>query len=115
MAIHRAQSVESSTCKEYDMSEKKTTIQQMSAARGSCPVCGKPSYSATGTHPQCAVVRADALGREDRKKAAAEATESKRKSWTKVCPKCKHEVPARRLACDCGYKFVQAPFNAGIK
>lgn len=25
-----------------------------------CPVCGQPSYSSTGIHPQCAVSQADA-------------------------------------------------------
>jgi hypothetical protein len=97
------------------MSEKKPTILQMSRARGICPVCGKPSYSATGTHPQCAVARADALSRDVRKKVAAAVSKAKRKSWSKVCPKCRHEIPARRVVCDCGYKFVTAPLGAGLK
>jgi len=25
-----------------------------------CPVCGQPSYSSTGIHPQCAVTQSDA-------------------------------------------------------
>ena len=53
------------------MSEKKPIILQFTPARANCPVCGKPSYSATGTHPQCAVARFDALTRDDRKKIAS--------------------------------------------
>lgn len=43
---------------ENTMSEKKPIIAPATAARNNCPVCGKPSYSATRTHPQCAVARA---------------------------------------------------------
>ena len=32
-------------------------------ARACCPVCGKPSYSLNGLHPQCAVAQADAAHR----------------------------------------------------
>lgn len=39
-----------------------------------CPICGKRSYSAGGTHPQCAVRRADAQQRL-KLKAEAEARE----------------------------------------
>ena len=88
------------------MSEKKPVILQFSQARGSCQVCGKPSYSATGTHPQCAVARADALTRDDRKKTNAASTKAKRKSWCKTCPKCRQEIPARRVVCNCGHQFV---------
>jgi hypothetical protein len=94
------------------MSEKKPIVLRMPRARGNCPVCGKPSYSATGTHPQCAVARADTLSREDRKKSAAAAAKAKRKSWSKTCPKCKREIPARRVVCDCGHDFARAPLAA---
>ncbi len=97
------------------MSEKKPVILQMSRARGDCPVCGKPSYSVTGMHPQCALARADALSREQRKKTATPPAKAKRKSWIKVCPKCRHEIPARRVVCDCGYKFPPTPLGAGMK
>ncbi len=39
-----------------------------------CPVCGKPSYSREGVHPQCAVIQADAprkLRLAEEKKAKA--------------------------------------------
>ena len=78
-------------------------------------MCGKQSYSMTGMHPQCAVARADALSREDRKVAAAAVSKAKRKFWSKVCPKCRHEIPARRVVCDCGYKFAVMQPGAGTK
>jgi hypothetical protein len=90
------------------MSEKKPVIRPLTRSRGNCPVCGKPSYSMTGTHPQCAVARADALTRENRKKSAQAAATVKRKSWSKACPKCKRELPARRIACECGHTFAIA-------
>jgi endogenous inhibitor of DNA gyrase (YacG/DUF329 family) len=94
---------------ENTMSEKKPIIAPATAARNNCPVCGKPSYSATGTHPQCAVARADSVSRAARKAAGVEVVKPPRKSWSKPCPKCKREVPARRLDCDCGHKFAAAP------
>lgn len=94
------------------MSEKKPIVFQMSRARGNCPVCGKPSYSSTGMHPQCALARADALSRADRKKAGPTVSKVKRKSWSKPCPKCKREIPARRVVCDCGHNFAPAPLGA---
>ncbi len=97
------------------MSEKKPVVLQMSRARGNCPVCGKPSYSATGMHPQCAVARADALSREDRKKTAATIAKPKRRTWSKACPKCKREMPSRRHVCDCGHQFTVAAPAAAIR
>jgi hypothetical protein len=37
--------------------------------RKKCPVCGKPSYSASGVHPQCCSTRSDAVLRAARKAA----------------------------------------------
>ncbi len=36
-----------------------------------CPVCGKPSYSLAGEHPQCAIARTDAATRVKLLKRAA--------------------------------------------
>lgn len=36
-----------------------------------CPVCGKASYSQSGEHPQCALVRADDVTRARIKKRNA--------------------------------------------
>ncbi|MGE0609425.1 MAG: hypothetical protein AB7O62_20200, partial [Pirellulales bacterium] len=38
--------------------------------RKKCPVCGKPSYSASGIHPQCCSTRSDAVLKAARKAAA---------------------------------------------
>ena len=94
------------------MSEKKPVVFRPSSTPGNCPVCGKPSYSATGTHPQCALARADALSREDRKAAGIAIEKVKRKSWSKPCPKCKRQIPARRVVCDCGHNFAPVPMSA---
>jgi len=72
-----------------------------------CPVCGRPSYSALGIHPQCAVQQADAPRQqrlaEERK--ANNKKHSQARSWEKKCRKCGALVPARRKVCDCGYDF----------
>ena len=94
------------------MSEKRIAVASSISTRGLCPVCGKASYSMTGTHPQCAVARADSNARAARKAAGIEVTKAPRKSWFKPCPKCKHQVPARRIVCDCGHKFAAMPTGA---
>ena len=87
------------------MSEKKPALVAPRRALPNCPVCGKVSYSVTGMHPQCAVVRADAAlrARQKVKKVPAPA----RSPFTKICPKCSRTVPARRMVCDCGRSFDQ--------
>jgi hypothetical protein len=94
---------------EVIMSEKKPVVARTVPAPGLCPVCGKASYSLNGTHPQCSVARADAISRAARKAAGAEVVEAPRKSWSKPCPKCKRQIPARRIVCDCGHKFGPLP------
>ena len=42
------------------MSEKKPTPIFVERNGKICPVCGKPSYSREGVHPQCAMTQADA-------------------------------------------------------
>jgi hypothetical protein len=75
-----------------------------------CPICGKPTYSAGGIHPQCAMQQAD----EPRLKRlrAAKSSESKSKkstqqTWKRRCPKCGNPVHVRRKACECGHQFGQ--------
>lgn len=46
------------------MSVKKPVVAIAEPVLMNCPVCGKRSYSLSGTHPQCAVRQADALARE---------------------------------------------------
>lgn len=82
--------------------------------RPKCPVCGHPSYSRAGIHPQCAQERADeqrmAIIKAKRK---AEPPQKKEvspdavKSWHKRCPKCRIEVHIRRSECECGFHFVK--------
>lgn len=69
-----------------------------------CPVCGKPSYSLGGVHPQCAVTRADKVRKASQpppkpKPAAANG------QWKKTCPRCHRQVAARRYSCECGHTF----------
>jgi len=77
-----------------------------------CPVCGKASYSRSGTHPQCAMEQADA-GRKQRLKEErlaaarkAKASGSGTKAWNmKQCPRCKAESHVRKKYCVCGHHF----------
>lgn len=41
------------------MSEKKPVPITATRKPRVCPVCNKPSYSASGIHPQCAIAQAD--------------------------------------------------------
>ena len=96
------------------MREKKTDPLLILPAkpRPLCPVCGMVSYSAGGTHPQCAEERADAARIARQKKAqktarpkANGANPNAVSPWHKRCPKCQNEVHIRKLACGCGYQF----------
>jgi hypothetical protein len=91
------------------MSEKKPLVVRVAPLQRLCPVCGKASYSRTGTHPQCSVARADSISREARKAAGIEISKEPRKLWSKPCPKCKRQIPARRIVCDCGHNFGAVP------
>jgi hypothetical protein len=93
------------------MSEKKPVPVMADAGQKLCPVCGKRSYSAAGTHPQCAQIQAEALRKERlaAEKAVEEKTAKKaprqRRSWKKKCPECDAEVHIRKKVCDCGHNF----------
>jgi hypothetical protein len=72
------------------------------------------SYSAGGTHPQCAEAQADASRVARLKKAQKVARVKARvtslnavRPWHKRCPKCHSEVHIRKAACDCGHQFSQ--------
>lgn len=94
------------------MSEKKPIVLMPTVARHLCPVCGKVSYSRTGTHPQCALARADADSKEARKAAETALSKTPRKLWNKACPKCHRQIHARRIICDCGHNFGAVPATA---
>ena len=94
------------------MSEKKPTPIVIEPDSRKCPICGKPSYSRGGIHPQCAVTQADSPRKMElaaQKKALAEmkaeSDQSKLDNHDKDCPECKMRVPADREDCQCGYEF----------
>ncbi|NIP86504.1 MAG: hypothetical protein GTO03_13430 [Planctomycetales bacterium] len=90
------------------MGDKKSTSTATAtvSVRKRCPICGEPSYSAAGIHPQCATVQAEAP-RLEQLKADKKAQQKKpqQRSWKKKCLKCGTEVHVRRKVCDCGHDF----------
>jgi hypothetical protein len=91
------------------VSTKKPLPVVFEPVRQRCPICGKPSYSRTGTHPQCSVARADAIARAAQRASGAVAEPKKpRQQWSKTCPKCGRQIPSRRFVCDCGHTFEPA-------
>jgi hypothetical protein len=93
------------------MSDKKPVPVMAGAHQNLCPVCGKRSYSAAGTHPQCALRQAEAVRKEQmaaektvEKKPPPKATRQQR-SWNKTCPKCDAKVHVRKKICACGHNF----------
>lgn len=93
------------------MSVKKPVPVSAGTGHNLCPVCGKRSYSAAGTHPQCAQRRAEAVRREEMaaEKTAEEPPPAKaprqQRSWKKKCPKCDAELHIRKKICSCGHNF----------
>ncbi|MEX0702262.1 MAG: hypothetical protein WD069_09220 [Planctomycetales bacterium] len=77
-----------------------------------CPLCGTPSYSASGVHPQCAqenydreqMARLKAQKKAEPPKPPVDNSEVLR-PWHKRCPKCKDQVHVRKPDCQCGYRF----------
>jgi hypothetical protein len=80
-----------------------------SQVRPPCPICGVPSYSRDGIHPQCAVQQADEPRSAElrrKKKEQSQAQQLAPRTWEKKCPKCKAQIHVRRSRCDCGYLFT---------
>src|SRR3972149_6117259 len=91
------------------MSTRKPTIDADGLHRR-CPVCGKPSYSSNGIHPQCAMAREDAALRAARKASGVVAERRPaRSNWLKQCPKCRRQLQARRMTCDYGHGLALPP------
>lgn len=95
------------------MSEKKPTPVLDQREKRRCPVCGEPSYSAAGVHPQCSVKKADAERtlqlKQERQAQEAEQAKSEPTGpsrWQKTCPKCREFVHVRKSRCDCGHEFA---------
>ncbi len=94
---------------ESTMSSEKSVIVLPPKPRQVCPICGTPSYSLGGVHPQCALKQADEPRLE--KMRAAKAAEPKvkkppRQSWQKKCPQCGLQSHVNRKVCSCGHNFV---------
>jgi len=96
------------------MNHKNPTPIIQQSGKKVCPVCGKPSYSLEGIHPQCAVEQADSPRRErlraekKRQSIAKKASPQKaspQKAWLRECPSCRAQIHVRRRVCDCGYSF----------
>jgi hypothetical protein len=91
---------------------KRKHVPVVAGANGKlCPVCGKRSYSAAGTHPQCALHQAEAARKQQMaaEKAAEEKPPAKapreKRTWRKKCPECDADVHIRKKVCDCGHNF----------
>jgi endogenous inhibitor of DNA gyrase (YacG/DUF329 family) len=97
------------------MCAKQSDLPVRAAGPKACPICGKPSYSLAGVHPQCSQRQADlktsARLKEAAKKAAANGVRPKPaptvRSWHKRCPECHKDVHVRLARCACGFAFVQ--------
>lgn len=90
------------------MSEKSVIIAPPTP-KHVCPICGKPSYSLGGVHPQCAIQQADESRMvKVRAERSAEPKVKKpvRQSWQKKCPKCERQSHVRLQVCACGHKFA---------
>jgi hypothetical protein len=81
-----------------------------------CSICGVVSYSHGGIHPQCAQTQADAPSVEGLKSAKKAKNSNETAAnpdafnpWQqKVCPKCHTQLHIRKLACECGHRFLPA-------
>ena len=91
------------------MNNKKPTPVIQQRGTKACPVCGQPSYSRDGIHPQCAIEQADLPRQKQlatiKKRKAKIEKKPKQKSWNKKCPKCHVEVHVRLKVCSCGHNF----------
>lgn len=80
----------------------------LTTPRANCPVCGKPSYSPAGVHPQCAMLAADQVHLtriKARQQTVAAPPVSSLKRHEKRCPRCEMILHVRKLKCDCGHEF----------
>ena len=90
------------------MNEKKPEPIYSRPPRKICPICGQPSYSREGIHPQCAAEDADAKRVEMMKKEdePQEKKPARKSRWEKVCPKCGTKVHVRLKVCNCGQSLI---------
>jgi hypothetical protein len=91
------------------MSSEKSVIVPPPPPKHLCPVCGTPSYSLGGVHPQCAIQQADEPRIQRLRAAKAVETKTvkpKNSQWKKRCPVCRTESHVRLQKCKCGHKFA---------
>src|SRR6185436_10930365 len=73
-----------------------------------CPICGKPTYSRGGIHPQCAMEQADEpriTRLRNARRADANTEKPRPMLHKKRCPECDSYSDARREVCGCGFHF----------
>ncbi len=105
----------------FDAAAMKTKILESLATmppRKACPVCGQPSYSLAGIHPQCAEYQNDEKRLKKLKAKKAEKVpivDATPSAWRKPCPKCGVQVHVRKALCDCGHKFITQKTKSGME
>ncbi len=84
--------------------------------RPRCPVCGEPSYSREGAHPQCLMEQSDKTRMVAVRAAAAQApkaeprrSEHSVRPWHRRCDKCGQQSHIRKPVCACGHEFAAKP------
>lgn len=90
------------------MSEK-SVIPVRPTPKHVCPICGTPSYSLGGIHPQCAIEQADAPRLNKLRAARAAEPQVKkpaRPPARKKCPHCGDQSSVRLQVCGCGHQFA---------
>jgi hypothetical protein len=89
-------------------SSKKPVPLYQGVTRLPCPICGHPSYSREGIHPQCAMAVAD-KAHIDRINShpiiTAISVETPLERHQKRCPECRAVLHVRRSRCHCGHLF----------
>lgn len=87
-------------------SRPRPLLEEFSTGRPRCPVCGSPSYSADGIHPQCAALQWDrqrmALVKEAPPLPAQKPKRLVVKPWHRLCPRCGIQSHFRKPQCSCG-------------
>lgn len=71
-----------------------------SRLRALCPVCGKPSYSRAGVHPQCAMLAAD---QAHARRTTVSPPQPAPQPHAHRCPRCQEIQSVRRRTCECGH------------
>jgi len=104
--------------REVDMSEATPALLPLASERAPrlCPVCGKPTYSREGIHPQCAEQQTDRERmtllhslEEIRSETHRRANPVRLKPFHRRCPNCSAELHSRKAQCACGQRIQLQP------